>query len=67
MMQPMKDTGGINLSTTNKLVQAQGLGIGIKFHINQAQLALWQEAPGIAIRDVTIEPLKSLSAFLGSS
>jgi len=59
------EEGGIDLSPTNKVLQTQNSGIRIKFHIDQAQLAQWEQAPGVMIGDLTIQPLKSLSGFLG--
>jgi len=57
--------GGIDLTPADKVLQTQNGGIGIKFHISPAQLAQWQDAPGVMIESISIRPLKSLSAFLG--
>ncbi len=57
--------GGIDLSPANNVLQTRNAGIGIKFHLDAAQLAQWQKAPGVMIEDITIQPLKSLSVFLG--
>ncbi len=58
-------TGGIDLTPANKILQTQNGGVGIKFHVDQAQLAQWQKVPGVIIESITIQPLVSLSAFLG--
>jgi len=60
-----KDTGGIDLSTANKILKTKNGGIGIKFHINQTQLAQLQKALGFTVGSLTIKPLKSLADFLG--
>jgi len=65
MESKMLDRGGIDLTPTNKVLQTQNNGIAIKFHISPAQLAQWQRAPGVMIESISIQPLKSLSAFLG--
>jgi len=57
--------GGIDLTPANKVLQTQNSGIGIRFHIDPAQLAQWQRAPGVMIESISIQPLKSLSYFLG--
>jgi len=61
----VKIRGGIDLTPANKVLQTQNGGIGIKFHISAAQLAQWQNAPGVMIESITIQPLQSLAAFLG--
>jgi len=59
------DTGGIDLTPANKILQTQNAGVAIKFHLNPAQLAQLQNAPGFTVGSITIQPLKSLSTFLG--
>jgi len=57
--------GGIDFTPTNKILQTQSSGEAIKFHLDSAQLAQLQNAPGFTVGDITIKPLKSVVAFLG--
>jgi len=57
--------GGIDLSKAKDVLQTQNSGVGIKFHIDPAQLAQYENAPGFTVGSITIQPLKSLSVFLG--
>ncbi len=56
--------GGIDFTAQRTPLTIQNGGIGIKFHIDSAQLAQWQNAPGLTIGSITIQPLKSLTQFL---
>jgi len=56
--------GGIDL-TSDKALSVQNNGQGIKFHIDPAMLQQLQNAPGFVPVIINIQPLKSLSAFLG--
>ena len=67
MMNSVQTNGGIDLTPADRILQSQNSGIGIKFHINAAQLARYQEAPGFTVEDITIQPLKSLPIWLGIS
>ncbi len=58
-------TGGIDLNAVNKQLQVQNAGEGIKFHLDPAQLALWQDAAGVTPVIISVEPLKDISLFLG--
>ncbi len=57
--------GGIDLTSANNVLQTQNAGEGIKFHLDLAQLAQLQNAQGLTVGSITIQPLKSLSGFLG--
>jgi hypothetical protein len=56
--------GGIDL-TSDKALTVQNNGQGIKFHLDPAQLAQLQNAPGFVPVIINIQPLKSLPEFLG--
>jgi hypothetical protein len=56
--------GGIDL-TSDKALTVQNNGQGINFHLDPAQLAQLQNAPGFVPAIINIQPLESLSAFLG--
>ena len=58
--------GGIDL-TSNKFLQTQNSGESIKFHLDSAQLAQFQNAPGFVPVIINIQPLKNLSQFFGLS
>jgi len=60
----IEKNGGIDL-TSNKALSVQNNGQGIKFHIDPAQLAQLQNAPGFVPVIINIQPLKDLPAFLG--
>ncbi len=70
--------GGIDLTPANMNLQTEVMdsrfrgndsgsnGNGsIKFHLTPAMLRQLQNAPGFTVGSITIEPLKSLSGFLG--
>jgi hypothetical protein len=57
--------GGIDLTPANNVLQTQNVGQSIKFHIDPAQLAQLQNALGFVPVIINIQPLKSLSDFLG--
>ncbi len=57
-------TGGIDLSLTNKNLQTQNAGEGIKFHIDQAMLQKLQNAPGFRPFIIDIQTV-NLRNFLG--
>ncbi|MBF0489928.1 MAG: hypothetical protein HQL15_04845 [Candidatus Omnitrophica bacterium] len=56
--------GGIDLSS-DKALQIKNSGEAIEFHLDPAQLAQLQKAPGFEPVIITIYPLSSLKAFLG--
>jgi hypothetical protein len=56
--------GGIDLSS-DKALSVQNNGQDIKFHIDPAQLQQLENAPGFVPVIINIQPLKSLSVFLG--
>jgi glycosyltransferase involved in cell wall biosynthesis len=60
------NTGGIDLSS-NKFLQTQAQGVGIKFHIDPAMLQELQNAPGFVPVVIDIQPMTDLSKFLGIS
>ena len=65
---PLPETfkrGGIDLTPANMNLQMQNNGAGIKFHLDPAQLAQLQNAPGFVPVIINIHPLTSLSDFLG--
>ena len=47
------------------VLQTKNDGEGIKFHINQAQLAQLQNAPGFTPVIISIQPMTNLRMFLG--
>jgi hypothetical protein len=57
--------GGIDLTPANNVLQTQDAGQSIKFHMDAAKLEQLQNAPGFVPVIINIQPLKSLSAFLG--
>jgi len=60
-----RDLGGIDLSPTNIDLQSRSSDGEIKFRMDPAILARLQKAPGFVPVIINIQPLKSLSAFLG--
>jgi len=65
--------GGIDLTPANMNVQTRtGFsstdenGTGIKFHLDPAQLAQLQNAPGFVPVIISVTPLASLRGFLGA-
>lgn len=59
------NTGGIDLTPANKVLQTQNTGESIKFHLNPAQLAQLQNAPGFVPVIINIQPMINLRQFLG--
>ena len=59
------NTGGINLGAATNVLQTQNAGQAIKFHIDAAQLAQLQQAPGFVPVIVSIQPVVNLRQFLG--
>jgi len=57
--------GGIDLTASKLNLQAKNDGIDMKFHLNPAQLAEFQNARGFTPQIIAIKPLNSLSQFLG--
>jgi len=71
--------GGIDLTRANMNLQTNVMdsrfrgndsrdsnnNVGIKFHLDPAKLAEFQNAPGFVPVVINIQPLKSLSSFLG--
>ena len=57
--------GGIDLRTVDKNFQLDNHGVGIKFHLDRAMLRQLQDAPGFVAVVTRMQPLKSLSGFLG--
>ena len=61
----MFNKGGIDLTQANMHLQTQNAGKSIKFHIDLAMLEQLRNSPGFAPVIINIQPLKSLSEFLG--
>jgi len=61
----MNKTGGIDLTPANMHLQTKNAGEGIKFHLDPAQLAKLQNAPGFTPVIINIQPMKDLPGFLG--
>jgi SAM-dependent methyltransferase len=57
-------TGGINL-TSDKALSLQNNDLGIKFHIDPAELARWQSVPGVTFDINDIQPRTDLCSWLG--
>ncbi len=57
-------SGGIDL-TSDKALSVQNNGQGIKFHLDPAQLAQLQNAPGFVPVIINIQPMTDIKAFLG--
>ena len=64
-MATKKDPGGIDLTHINMNLQTQNSGEGIKFHLDPAQLAQLQNAPGFVPVIINIQPMTNLRTFLG--
>jgi SAM-dependent methyltransferase len=60
-----KEVGGIDLTPSNMNLQTQNKGSEIKFHLDSAQLAQLQNAPGFVPVIINIQPLNDLKSFLG--
>jgi len=65
MKSIINDTGGIDLTPANMHLQTQNNNGEIKFHMDPAMLEQLQNAPGFVPVIINIQPLKSLSIFLG--
>jgi len=61
----LSDIGGIDLSQTNKLFQAQNVDGKIAFHMDPAQLARLQNSPGFVPVIIDMQPLTDIKSFLG--
>jgi hypothetical protein len=61
----INETGGIDLTPANMNLQTQNAGEGIKFHMDPAQLAQLQNAPGFVPVIISIKPMTDLALFLG--
>jgi hypothetical protein len=59
--------GGIDLTAAGMNLQTRNSGEGIKFLLNPALLKQLQNAPGFVPVIINIQPLKSVSDFLGVS
>ena len=57
--------GGIDLNAVNRNLLVQNSSSEIKFHMDAAMLQQFQNASGLTVGSITIQPLKSLSGFLG--
>jgi len=57
--------GGIDLATVNKNLQTRSPSGEIKFHIDPAQFAQFQNAPGFEPEVIGIQPMTNLYQFLG--
>ncbi len=57
--------GGIDLTPANMNLQTQNIGGEIKFRPDAAMLQQLQDSPGFTIGSITVQPLKSLTEFLG--
>jgi DNA mismatch repair ATPase MutS/CheY-like chemotaxis protein len=57
--------GGIDLTPAHMNLQIRNTGEAIKFHIDPAQLAQLQNAPGFVPVIINIQPMRDLRAFLG--
>ena len=61
----VEENGGIDLTPAHMKLQTQNNDGEIKFHLDPAMLKQLQNAPGFVPVIINIQPLKSLSAFLG--
>ena len=59
-----QNAGGIDL-TSNKFLQTQNAGAGIKFHLDPAMLEQLRRAPGFVPVIINIQPMTDLRVFLG--
>jgi hypothetical protein len=57
--------GGIDFTANRTPLEIKNGGLAIKFHINPAQLAQLEHAPGLSPVIIGIRPMKDLKAFLG--
>jgi len=58
-------TGGIDLTPANMNLETQNGDEEIKFHLDPAQLAQLQNAPGFVPVIINIQPMTNLKQFLG--
>ena len=58
------NNGGIDLTQAGSYLTTQNFGPGIKFHLDPAQLARLQNAPGFVPMIIDMQPLKDLTEFL---
>ena len=58
------DYGGIDLTPAHMNLQTQNNGVGIKFQPDAAMLQQFRNTPGFTVRNIIIQPLKSLPEFL---
>ncbi len=59
------NSGGIDLASVDKHLQTQNGGERIQFHLDQAQLAQLQNAPGFVPVIINIQPMTNLRLWLG--
>ena len=65
-MNAVVNNGGIDLTAARMNLQIKNdSSQGIKFHLDAAQLALLQNAPGFVPVIISVEPVKDLKLFLG--
>ena len=57
--------GGIDFTANKTPLEVQNAGEGVKFYLNPAMLQQLQNAPGLTIGSITIQPIKDLVLFLG--
>jgi hypothetical protein len=60
-----KLNGGIDLTAHKTPLEIKNSGESIKFHLDPAMLQQLQNAPGFVPVIISVQPLKSLSGFLG--
>jgi len=65
LINSRNDKGGIDLTPANMHFRTQNNGREIRFHIDPAMLQQLQNAPGFVPVIINIQPLKSLTNFLG--
>jgi len=63
-LQKPDETGGIDLTPANKVLQTQNAGEGIKFHLDPPMLQQLQNAPGFVPVIINIQPMRDLKGFL---
>ena len=57
--------GGIDFNPKKMNLQVQNNTVEIKFHLDPAQLAQFQNAPGMVPVDINIQPMTDVRQFLG--
>ncbi|MBF0491059.1 MAG: hypothetical protein HQL15_10720, partial [Candidatus Omnitrophica bacterium] len=65
LVESKTDVGGINLNNVAESLQIQNSSTEIKFHIDPAQLAQLQAAPGLYPVIINIQPMTDIRGFLG--